>query len=175
MDQGSRTRSDERLESRDSWALDNEMSIDPASFQKRLHHEIPISAEMKIEVVSVDAERAVVTAPLATNINHQSTAFGGSVNSLAVVSCWSLVTGYVELQGLKADYIVIQDSQIEYLKPITMDFKAEARWESEEGRERFLETLKKKARSRATFVSEVTTSEGVCATLKARFAAQLIR
>ncbi|RYZ68715.1 MAG: thioesterase [Proteobacteria bacterium] len=153
----------------------SQASIDPVSFQVRLYREFPISAHMKIDVLSVTKDAASVSAPLAPNINHQGTAFGGSVNSLAVVACWSLVTGFVELEGLEADYIVIQDSQIEYSKPVAMEFRAEAKWESEEGRARFLETLKKKARARASFIAHVSTAEGVCATLKARFAAQLIR
>jgi thioesterase domain-containing protein len=153
----------------------NQASIDPVSFQKRLHHEIPISAQMGIVVRKVGTETAEVWAPLSININHKSTAFGGSVNSVAVVSCWSLITAFVELQGLSADYIVIQDSQIDYQKPVASDFWAEARWQSEEGKLKFLDTLQKKSRARATLISRVMTGDGVCAELRARFAAQLVR
>lgn len=161
-------------------------SLDPREFQKRLHHEIPISSHMKIEVVEVNETRAHVKAPLGPNINHQSTAFGGSVNAVAVASCWSLITGFVDLQGLDADYIVIQDSAISYRNPIASDFYAIAEWESSEGPTRFLETLKKKSRARATLTAKVYSTltpgdskTGVpkeeAATLKARFAAQLKR
>lgn len=159
-------------------------ALNPSEFQKRLHHEIPISSHMKIEVLEVSVDRARVRAPLAPNINHKSTAFGGSVNAVAVASCWSLITSYVEIQGLDADYIVIQDSEILYLNPIAADFQAEAVWESEDSRVKFLETLKKKGRARATLLSTVTevpgaakSSEAVSdgARLRARFAAQLKR
>lgn len=149
--------------------------LDPKEFQLRLHHEIPISSHMKIEVLEVREDRARVQAPLAPNINHKSTAFGGSVHAVAVASCWSLITGFVELQGLDANYIVIQDSEISYLNPISSDFSALAEWESESARTKFLTTLTKKGRARATLVSQVTSGEGIGAQLKARFAAQLVR
>ena len=150
-------------------------SLDPKKFQARLHHEIPISAQMQIEVIEVSEDRAQVKAPLAPNINHKKTAFGGSLNSLAVASCWSLITGFVELQGLEADYIVIQNSEISYLKPIDSDFSATAEWESPEDQRKFLETLKKHQRARAILVAKVSGAKGEGAVLKARFVAQLLK
>ncbi len=150
-------------------------TLDPKEFQDRLHQEIPISSQMGISVVEVREDRARLKAPLKPNINHKSTAFGGSVNALAVAACWSLITSYVELQGLETDYIVIQDSQIDYTAPIATDFFAIAEWTSIEAQAKFLETLKKKGRARATLLARVSDERGEGANLKARFAAQLIR
>ena len=46
---------------------------------------------MGIRVAAYDGTSLKLTAPLAPNINHKSTAFGGSLYSLAVLCGWGIV------------------------------------------------------------------------------------
>lgn len=137
----------------------------------RIQSDITLSQAMGVEVLSLDSSHVKLFAPLAQNKNHQGTAFGGSINALATLACWSVVTLTAEELKVKMDYTVIQDSSIKYLKPITGDFTAEARWASDRERTEFLETLRKKGLARAKLTAPVLIhgSNEVCAILTGRF------
>ena len=145
------------------------------SLQDRIRQEIPLAGAMGIEVRSATGDEVVLAAPLAPNSNHKGTAFGGSVHSLAVLACWSLVSTVLEEEQLTSDYVVIQDSRIDYRLPVDGDFEAWAGWESESSKEKFIDTLKRRGRARASLTATVSTSSRVCAELQARFAAQIKR
>src|SRR5262245_21829556 len=59
--------------------------------ERYLHQNIPLSAAMGVRVGSATPHRVELAAPLAPNINHQSTVFGGSASALAMLSAWTLV------------------------------------------------------------------------------------
>jgi len=59
--------------------------------ERYLHRNIPLSAAMGVRVRSATPRRVELEAPLAPNINHQSTVFGGSASALAMLSAWTLV------------------------------------------------------------------------------------
>ncbi|MET0363375.1 MAG: YiiD C-terminal domain-containing protein, partial [Sphingobium sp.] len=52
--------------------------MDRDSLQAYLHRQIPLSAAMQVSVQSAALESVTLSAPLEPNINHKSTAFGGS-------------------------------------------------------------------------------------------------
>src|SRR5262245_57279008 len=137
----------------------------PKALEDKLHHEIPLSQAMAIKMVSVDENQSTVFAPLGPNMNHKSTAFGGSVHSVAVLACWTLLTNFLDKEDV--DYVVIQRSQIEYLAPIPKDFSAQALWDSDEEKARFEKTLARKKLARSKLRASVTCGGVVCATLNA--------
>src|SRR6185437_9570573 len=47
--------------------------------ERYMHAHIPLVAQMQVKVASADAAGLRLTAPLAPNINHERTAFGGSL------------------------------------------------------------------------------------------------
>ena len=47
---------------------------------------IPLVAQMRVRVASLDEKGLTLTAPLAPNINHERTAFGGSLASLMTLA-----------------------------------------------------------------------------------------
>lgn len=150
------------------------MLMTPQTLQTRLQIEIPISKAMAVEVLEVARDGVRVKAPLAPNINHQSTAFGGSVHSLAVLSCWSLVTVTLDEVGADVEYVVIQDSKIDYQVPVASDFTAQSSWIDAGDRDRFLRMLQKHGRARVELQSFVKSEHGeVCASLTGRFVAQV--
>jgi thioesterase domain-containing protein len=116
------------------------------ALEHTLHDEIPISLAMGIRVANYDGASLRLTAPLAPNINHKSTAFGGSLYSLAVLCGWGLLHIKLAELGLKK-HIVIQDGNIHYLRPVNADMQAECRLD-ETAFKRFLHTLKRHGRAR---------------------------
>ncbi len=88
-----------------------------------LHEHIPLTQHMQVRVAATDERGVRLSAPLAPNINHQQTAFGGSAAALATLACWTLV--HLRLAELPfVSGIVIRRSQMQYDAPIHDDFEA---------------------------------------------------
>ena len=114
--------------------------------QDVLYAEIPISRALGLRVVSGEGGLAL-HAPLAPNINHKDTAFAGSLNAVLTLAGWGLLWLLVDRARIPAK-VVIQDSQIAYLHPVTMDFTAVCGQPSAALEERFLATLRRHGRAR---------------------------
>lgn len=146
---------------------------DLAAIETLLHREIPLSREMGVRVVFASSDAARITAPLTPNINYSGTGFGGSLYSAAVLSCWLLVRTTIEAKHFEFDTLVIQSGGMDYLKPVTANFEAEAHWPSEDGRTRFLDGLRRRKLFRTEIAATVTSDGEVCATLTGRFVARV--
>ncbi len=121
-----------------------------------LHEEIPLTQAMGIRASAYDGRRLELAAPLAPNINHKLTAFGGSLYSLAVLCGWGLIHVKLAEAGLHK-HIVIQESGIRYLRPVDGDMVAACRVE-DAALDRFLRTLHRHDRARLEL--DVTVSHG---------------
>lgn len=119
-----------------------------------LHEHIPLSKAMGVKVVSASPEQVILSAPLANNINHKQTAFGGSLHALATLSCWSLLHLH-----FPACQIVIAHSEIDYLIPVTTEFTAQCSMPNLQDWDRFQYTLAKKGKARIVLTATVL-SEG---------------
>ena len=117
------------------------------ALQTKLHEEIPLTRAMGLVVKSLTSDSVCLTAPLSNNINHKSTAFGGSLYSIAVLAGWSLIYNQLQNRNLQG-HIVIQESDIKYIKPVTTDIEAVCNIESPELLERFIQTYLKKDMAR---------------------------
>lgn len=135
-----------------------------------LHKHIPISAAMGISVGTSSDQLVELRAALAPNLNHRSTAFGGSVGSLAVLAGWSLLR--IGLDDIKpTPQIVIQRTTIEYLTPIRSDFTATCRRPTEETWQRFMQALTRRGRGRLRLSVEVTCDGAAAGHLNGEFVA----
>ncbi len=114
--------------------------------EQTLHDEIPISHEMGITVAAYDGKQLRLAAPIAPNINHKCTAFGGSLYSLAVLCGWGMLHLKLAEAGLHK-HIVIQEADIRYLLPVDQNMQAECTLD-DAAFQRFLRTLEKHGRSR---------------------------
>jgi len=110
---------------------------DIQALQTVLNSEIPLTRALGVRVEAYDHKTLCLTAPLEENINHKSTAFGGSLYSLAVLSGWGLLYLLLKKHGL-AGHIVIQHSEIDYIKPVCSDIYAYCQFDSDKQIERFL-------------------------------------
>lgn len=115
--------------------------------ERYLHEHIPLSAAMQVRVLKAAEDGVVLSAPLAPNINHRDTVFGGSASALAILASWSLVHVRLQAAGLTAR-IVIQRNAVEYAAPLLGEFEARSfllrpeRWAS------FLKSLERHGRGR---------------------------
>lgn len=90
-----------------------------------LRERIPLSSAMEVRVQSISAGRVVLSAPIAPNMNHRDTAFGGSASALAILAAWSVVCVRMQDEGLEGR-IVIRRNTMSYDQPIAADFSATA-------------------------------------------------
>ncbi|MDB6091548.1 MAG: thioesterase [Gammaproteobacteria bacterium] len=117
--------------------------------QRYLHQYIPLSAAMGVQVRTATVGHVQLAAPLAPNVNHTETVFGGSAAALATLSAWTLLHLRLEHVGLDAR-LVIQRSSMEYEKPIPGDFEAVCRFNDDFVWEKFQATLARRGRARMT-------------------------
>ena len=97
----------------------------PQDLQAYLHQHIPLSRAMEVSVVEASAQHVVLSAPLAPNINHRDTVFGGSASAVAILAAWSMLHLRLSAEGL-GSRLVIQRNTMDYLLPIDGTFTAVA-------------------------------------------------
>jgi thioesterase domain-containing protein len=115
---------------------------------------IPLSVAMGVQVKVATPLHVLLSAPLAPNINHHHTVFGGSGVVLATLAAWTLLHLRLENERLDAQ-LVIQRSSMEYERPIAGDFEAECRFADEPAWCRFRSTLERRGRARMTLTARL--------------------
>lgn len=130
------------------------MGQDPTAtaLQSYLHEHIPLSEAMQVKVVAAQTTTVVLRAPLAPNINHRETAFGGSVSALAILAAWSLLHTRLRAEDVECQ-LVIQRNTMDYDLPIAGPFSATATLCEPGDWPRFIRMLARKGRSRITVAS----------------------
>jgi thioesterase domain-containing protein len=126
--------------------------MSPIELQHYLHEHIPLSQAMQVAAVTVSTESALLSAPLAPNINHRETVFGGSASALAILAAWSLLHVRLRAEGVDAR-LVIQRNTMEYAQPIQGEFFARSSLEQPEQWPFFLRMLQRKGKARVSVVS----------------------
>ena len=152
--------------------VDGRMS--PAELTTYLRTNIPLTAAMEVSAISVAPETVVIEAPLAPNINHRKTVFGGSASALAILAAWSLV--HLRLAESRLEYrLVIQRNTMSYDAPMEGTFTASAAFADGTDWVKFLETLERRGRARVAAVAELTCDGTPAGRLEADFVAILMR
>ena len=80
---------------------------------------------MQVSVLEATPDATLLAAPLAPNINHRETVFGGSAAALATLAAWTLLHARLAAAGLPSR-LVIQRNTMDYDAPIPTDFTARA-------------------------------------------------
>ena len=120
--------------------------------QELLHTKIPITRAMGVRVEDYDGERLILSAPLDRNINHLGTAFGGSLQALAVLSGYGLL--WLELKDTDC-HIVIRKSSISYERPVRGELRATCVRPREEALAEFKQTFQQKGRARIALTAAI--------------------
>ena len=92
----------------------------PKELQEIMHELIPMSRFMGVEVSEYKRDTLTLTAPLEKNINHQKSAFGGSVFALAALAGWGILQLKLHELDLSCN-TVVGDAKVKFLKPIRED------------------------------------------------------
>jgi thioesterase domain-containing protein len=126
----------------------------PAELQQYLHEHIPITRAMQVTVLEATPDAALLAAPLAPNINHRETVFGGSAAALATLAAWTLLHARLTAAGLPSR-LVIQRNTMDYDAPIPTDFTATAALKEPAHWPRFITMLQRKGRARIAVVANL--------------------
>lgn len=125
-----------------------------SELQQYLHQHIPLSAAMQVQVMQATPEAVVLAAPLAPNINHRDTVFGGSASALGILAAWSLL--HVRLRGAGlTGRLVIQRNTMDYLAPMAGEFEAHATLGDPADWQRFERMLQRKGTGRISVAAEL--------------------
>jgi thioesterase domain-containing protein len=121
--------------------------VTPRALEDYLHAHIPLSRAMQVAVEAVGADEVVLRAPLAPNINHRETVFGGSASALAILAAWSLLHVRLRAEGF-ASRLVIQRNTMDYARPILGEFSARSALAQPAAWPGFTRMLARKGRAR---------------------------
>jgi thioesterase domain-containing protein len=147
--------------------------MNAAELEAYLRGHIPLSAAMRVTVDAVAADGVILRAPLAPNINHRETVFGGSASAVAILAAWSLLHTRLLADGVAAR-LVIQRNTMDYDAPILGEFTARSALETPEQWPRFTRTLARMGRARVR-ASAVLESDGqVVGRLTGEFVALIV-
>lgn len=150
------------------------VSDDSDILQRYLEAAIPQVVSMQADVTAASEERVTLSAPLAPNINHQSTAFGGSVASLATLACWGWLWNHLRAPGDKTVHaqLVVARAEIDYLKPIASTITATCAAPDAATLKSFWDMYARRGRGRIVLDAVVEDADGVaCARFSGRFVA----
>lgn len=147
-----------------------ENGMNEQTLQHYLYEHIPLSQAMQVEVVCVQDNAVILSAPLAPNINHRATVFGGSASAVAILAAWSLLHTRLQRAGI-ASRLVIQSNTMHYDLPITGRFTAHASLADESGWQRFLQMLQRKGKARIAVESVLDCNGSQVGRLRGEFVA----
>lgn len=127
-----------------------------------LHEHIPVTRHMGVSVTGYDGASVRLAAPLAANLNHRRTAFGGSISTLGILAGWTLLhLHFSDRAPAAVPRLVIQRSETDFDAAVTSDFEALCR-QPDTGRwERFNALFERRGRARITLVAEII-ADGRC-------------
>lgn len=140
--------------------------------QTLLLAEIPLTQALQLQVESLDDQGLRLRAPLLPNLNQERSAFAGSLNALVTLAGWGMTWSLISEAGLQAA-ILIQDSQIQYLRPVHADFSAFCPPPQPAEVQRFIRALAQKGRARLSLAAEIEAGGQILARFSGRYVATL--
>ena len=142
----------------------------PAYLERYIHEHIPLSHAMGVSVLSVATDTVVLQAPLAPNINHRQTVFGGSASALAILAGWALLHVRLHSEGI-ANRLVIQRNTMEYQHPIRGQFTARSVLAHPDRWKPFLAMLARRGKARVSVLAVLEHMDRVAGRFSGEFVA----
>ena len=125
-------------------------------YKQSLLDSIPVVKGMEVDIDNISPNSITVGAPLNANINYEGTAFGGSLNTVCILSCYVLVHHILKNEKIEFESLVIQNSEIEYLTPVQKDFYAIS-YASDKSKKHLFDMLEKRKIGRIEVESHIRT------------------
>lgn len=139
-----------------------------AELQSILHENIPLTRCMGLKVMECNGKGLLLSAPLEPNINHAATAFGGSLSSAATLACWGMLWLMLK-QRSRSACIMVQESNISFVRPVTRDFIAQCYYPSDAALDRLLQMYDNMGRGRIEMQSEIYEGSQPCVGFTGKF------
>ena len=98
-------------------------SLAPADLEAYLHEKIPLTKAMGICVIETGPRQLVLEAPLAPNVNHLGSVFGGALHALPTLACYAALWTLLREGGVDG-HVVVKKSYANYLQPVKGTFRA---------------------------------------------------
>lgn len=136
--------------------------------ERYMHAHIPLVTQMQVTVARFDGAGLRLTAPLAPNINHERTAFGGSLASLMTLACWGYL--WLLLEAEAGLHIVVNEAKVNYLKPVTGELDTLCPPPDAAELEKFRDMLARRGKARIELSAEVRQGQLVAARYLGSFA-----
>lgn len=136
------------------------MQADCRYLQDILHHDIPLTRHMELGVASWENHELRLSMPLAPNINHTGTMFGGSLYSITVLTGWGWLTLRLREAGINDGHIVIRGGQIEYPRPVSTAAESVCSAPSEEDWQKFVASYARRGKARLNLHIRIPDAEG---------------
>lgn len=133
--------------------LDND-PFDAAALTRTLRREIPLAGAMGLVVGACDRFELQLRVPLKPNLNHTSTAFGGSLYSAAALACWAMLHATLAAHGLVAR-ILIRTGEMSYSKPVDADFTVHCTGPGEAAMAHAVAALNRRGKARLDMAADV--------------------
>ena len=133
-----------------------------AALSQYLQDHLPLTAAMQVSVAAASPTGIELRVPLAANINHEQTAFGGSISACGILAGWGLL--WVRCQSLSpAPRLVIAHSSTRYIRPIDEDFDVRCDSPGELDWTQFEQTYHATGKARLSLRSELTAGGKIAA------------
>lgn len=146
------------------------MTLEIKQLQSYVERNIPIAKAFEAKVLNIGEDTLTIAAPLAANINHKRTVFGGSLQAIATLACWSLL--HHKLRGsTDPGEIVITNSSIDYITAVTGDFVATASLPNPERWQQFLDLFNRRGKARLQLQAQIYQGEDLAVDYTGTFAA----
>lgn len=97
------------------------MNNEHVYLEQLLHQDIPLTQALGLGVRSWRDAELCLSLPLAANLNHKSSMFGGSLYCAAVLAGWGWLHLRLREARVTDGHIVIQQGQIDYREPVLGD------------------------------------------------------
>jgi thioesterase domain-containing protein len=140
--------------------------------QARIDADIALARHIGVVVEQADDESLILCAPFKPNANHISTAFGGSLYCVAVLTAWAWATRYLGMHDIPAD-AVVQQSTIEFLAPVEGELRAHLIPPAAAKIDKFRKMLERAGRGRIQLHVELRNAAQPAALFDGMFAAAL--
>jgi len=134
-------------------------NLSPQALEAYLHKQIPLSRAMEVRVVETGPERLVLEAPLAANINHLGSAFGGSLHALSTLACYSALWTVMREAGVNG-HVVVKRSGANYRQPVKGGLRAVCSRPANGTVTRFLDDLRRHKKARMELVAIIAGDNG---------------
>jgi thioesterase domain-containing protein len=138
-----------------------------------LYKEIPITQHFHLAVGAYTERLLRLDAPLAENVNHAGTAFGGSLSAMLTLAGWSMVWFLLQEYHLQGE-IIIQDSSCKYIHPVKCDFSACCYRPDSSELDRFDKMLRTRGRGRLELKADIVEGERVAVSFIGRYVVLLV-